>query len=53
MPLESRSDGNIVIDESGRCLFLSKESRPKHTEQTYVSHFASCPGASKHRRAKP
>jgi hypothetical protein len=51
MPLDAEpsSDGNIQY-AYGRAIYLGTEEREASNEPLYVSHFATCPQASQHRR---
>lgn len=56
MPLnpEPIAGGNIRLDEDGSCEVLSGDALKTHRGEMplYTSHFATCPGASSHRKAK-
>lgn len=50
MPLDRGPvpDGNVVIDEDGRAVYLTKGAEAPGPR--YVSHFATCPFAASHRK---
>lgn len=56
MPLDPQptAAGNIRLDDDGGCTVLSGDSLRTHRSEMllYTSHFATCPGAGSHRKAK-
>jgi len=52
MPIEEADDGNIVVEDDGSLRVLDKGQQELFVGQRYISHFATCPHASQHRRPK-
>lgn len=49
--VEPRAAGTIVI-EAGMAIVLPPAERDRYTGDRYVPHWATCPHADQHRRAK-
>lgn len=57
MPLDPRptSDGNVVLDNQGAAVVLADEALAAMRDggvPLFTSHFATCPNANEHRRAR-
>lgn len=50
LDLETRPDGNIVMDEEGEAVYVRK-GMDVGTADRFVSHFSTCEFADQHRRA--
>lgn len=45
-------DGNIILDQHGHAVYLTKAEKAIAPGPRYVSHFATCPQRARHRKAK-
>jgi len=58
MPVDPEpvSNGNLLLRQRlyhiPLALYISKANKPSPEEKRYVSHFATCPEAEKHRRVR-
>jgi len=54
MPLDPEPDptGNIVIREDGDAHVITKDDVIPPQAERWISHFATCPEAARHRRRK-
>lgn len=52
MPLDAQPAKRIVLDDYGVKTF-GDEAPCAQVVDTYTSHFATCPNAAQHRKAKP
>lgn len=50
IPLDAEPvlNGNLIFDENGRIVTVE----PRASKLAYISHFATCPQAAKHRKAR-
>lgn len=52
LDLEPRVDGNVVLERGVALVLGPLERLQRGAETRYVAHFATCPSADEHRRAK-
>lgn len=54
MPIDEKPspDGNIIRLDSGLYHVLKKDEMRQPNKTLYISHFATCPAADKHRKEK-
>jgi hypothetical protein len=54
MPVDAlpAADGNVLVLADGKARVLTAAERGRYVGTLYKSHFATCPQAAQHRRAR-